>query len=292
MRSNEVSSLISLLDDADSEVASEVMHTLCARGEEVLPMLESAWFGASDKVLLARIEQVMAQIQDNLTLDRLAEWVKSGAPDTLSGAYYVTKLFRPNAELSRIRAQVSALSREVWLLLRAHLTAPEQVYVINHVIYRCFKFSSKRLIDSDRLLLFSDLLQNKEGCQLSLGLLYCCVAEELSLPITGIGFAQSAMLGYVDQHREGAGSREMLFFIDPHSGELCGVQQLAQAIIRYIAPRQSAERYLAPCTHQAYVLRYARILCDLYQNLNKPDLYAKANRAVKVLSAAGGVKVR
>jgi len=284
MHNNEVSSLISLLDDEDSEVVSVVMDRLCAKGEEAMPLLESAWHNAFEGLQMTRLEHVIAQIQENTTLAKLKEWVKKGAPDTLTGAYYIAKLFRPNIEFNHIKDKVEALCHAVWMELHAHLTALEQVRIINHFIYYKHKFVGQRLVDSDRLLLLSDLLQNKEGCQISLGLLYSCVAERLNIPITGINFSQSAMLGYVD-----AGSQDMFFFIDPCNGELFGKPQMLHAIAKYISPQKSTEHHLLSCSRQTYVRRYVSFLSELYRLTDKPQLQAKANRAVEILS---GKKVR
>ena len=279
MHNNEVSSLISLLDDDDSEVVSAVMDRLCAKGEEAMPLLESAWHNAFEELQLTRLEHIITQIHDNATLAKLKEWVQEGAPDMLSGAYYISKLFRPNIEFNHIKQQVEALSREIWLELHAHLTALEQVYIINYVI-RKHRFLGLRLVNSDRLLLLSDLLQSKEGCQISFGLLYCCIAEVLRLPIAGVNFSQSAMLGYIDANGE-----DMLFFIDPCSGEFYGKMQMLQAIARFVSPQKSTEYQLMPCSRKTYLLRYARLLSELYRLTDKPQQHAKASRAVEILSA-------
>ena len=281
MHNTEVSSLINLLDDSDSEVVEAIMDRLCAKGEAALPMLESAWHNTFEEPQLARIGHVIAQIQKSTALAKLTEWLQAGAPDTLTGAYYVTKLFRPNIDFDRIKEQVAKLCREVRAKAHSHLTAPEQMHTMNLVLYDTHKFVGKQLVDSDRLLLFSDLLQHKEGCQIALGLLYCCIAEGLHMPVTGISLSKSAMLGYVDHYQ--SGGKDMLFYIDPCNGAFFGKQQMLQAITKYIAPEKAPGTYLTPCKPRDYVLRYATVLRDLYREADKMEQSEKAEQVIQIL---------
>ncbi|MDR2938496.1 MAG: transglutaminase-like domain-containing protein [Prevotellaceae bacterium] len=286
MQNNEVSSLISLLDDSDSEIATAVMDKLCAQGEEVMPLLESAWRNASEETQFFRLEHVIAQIQEKTTLAKLKEWVQNGARDTLTGAYYATKLLRPNIEFNHIKKQISDLSREIWVELHPQLTALEQVRIINQILYGKYKFFGHRLVDSDRLMLLSDLLQSKEGSQISLSLLYCCIAEELNIPICGINLSQSAMLGYLDRHNDRG--QDVFFYIDPFNGGLCSKMQLAQVVVRHTMLKKSAEHYLAPCSRQVFVHRYLRFLAELYRNTDKPNHHEKVRKGLAILSSANG----
>ena len=284
MLDKEVTSLISLLDDTDSEVVSVVMDRLCTKGEEAIPLLESAWREAMEETQLLRLEHVIAQIQENSLLQKLREWVENGAPNMLTGVYYITKLFRPNIEFAAIDRQVQRLSQEVWIELNEHLTALEQVRLINRIIYNNNRFTAKRVIENDRLILFSDLLQSKEGSQLSLCLLYVCMAEQLQLPISGINLMHSAMLGFRDTYGAMNGESSMLFYIDPYNGALCGYQQLAQLVKKHAPPQKAPEYYLMPCSKQALAYRYAKFIGVLYKNTNRSALGEKANRAAEVLS--------
>lgn len=284
MLDNEVTSLINLLDDTDSEVVSVVMDRLCTKGEEVIPLLESAWRDTMEETQLVRLEHVISQIQENSLLQKLTEWVENGAPNMLTGTYYVTKLFRPNIEFRTLDEQVKNLSREVWIELNEHLTAVEQVRLINHVIFESNKFVGKRIIENEHLILFSDLLQSKEGTQVSLGLLYVCIAEQLQLPVSGIHLLHSGMLGYRDTYGAMNGESSMLFYIDPYNGGLCGHQQLTQLVKKFIDIKKSPEYYLTPCSKQALAYRYAKFIGVLYRNTDKPTLQAKANRAAEILS--------
>ncbi len=281
MHDNEVTSLINLLDDTDSEVVSLVIDRLCAKGEEAIPMLEDAWRDTLEETQLIRLEHVISQIQENSTLQKLKEWANNGAPDLLTGVYYASKLFRPNIEFVTIENQIKVLSREIWLELNEHLTALEQVRLFNRIIFENNKFSAKRLIQNEWQLVFSDLLQGKEGSQVSLGLLYVCIAERLQLPISGINLSNSGMLGYQDIYGDTQG--EMLFFIDPYDGGMCGKKQLIDIVKKYSGTEKMPDYYLAPCSKQTLVYRYAHFLGVLYRNTDKPAQQNKANRAAEIL---------
>jgi len=56
MSSKEISALITLLDDPNSEVFNTVMTNLLKKGSEAIPQLEKAWESSLDERLQRRIE--------------------------------------------------------------------------------------------------------------------------------------------------------------------------------------------------------------------------------------------
>ncbi len=283
MGSKDVSSLISLLDDSDSEVAAVVMERLCAQGEEVIPWLEAAWERCSEGEHLARIERVIAQIQENATLQKLRTWVDSGAKDMLTGVFYLNKLFSPDVEFEQLSAPIQKLGQEVWMEFNEHLTALEHVRLINDAIYERGKLVGRRAVDNDRTMLLSEVLRYKQGCQMALGLLYICVAEYLEVPISGIRLPGSGMLCYRDTYNILDDASGTLFYIDPHNGALCGKPQLSNLVKKHLNLNAPLEQLLGPCKRQVLLHRYSRLLSTIYHNDGKHQLSARANRAANIL---------
>jgi len=123
MSSKEISALITLLDDPNSEVFNTVMTNLLKKGSEAIPQLEKAWESSLDERLQRRIETIIQKIQFTETSVRLKEWSEKGSHDLIAGASIIAAYQYPDYDASKTEAFIEKLRKEIWLELNDGLTA-------------------------------------------------------------------------------------------------------------------------------------------------------------------------
>ncbi|MDR1021992.1 MAG: transglutaminase-like domain-containing protein [Prevotellaceae bacterium] len=284
MQKGEVASLVNLLDDSDSEIVSVAMSRLCAKGESIIPDLEQAWQECFEKPQLARIEHVIEQIQSSATLQKLKEWVDTGAAELLPGACYMAKLLHPDAACEPMAQAVDNICRDIWIEFNSYLTALEKVTIINKVLFGKYQFcNNASQPDNDpKLFLIDNLLQSKMGNGVALSTLYLCVAEKLKLPIKGLDITRSIMLAYLDEYYD---DNRSLFYIYPFfRGQVLGKQQLEMIVNRSRITEAQQHKYLNTCNNQKHILSLAETLQHVFAHAGQREAARKVKAAVKILS--------
>lgn len=290
MQKGEISSLISLLDDHDNEVALAAMNRLCAKGESVIPDLERAWQECIEELQLVRIEHIIAQIQSSVTLQKLREWVDTGATDLFHGAYYMAKLIHCDIACEPLAQTLNSICKAIWVEFNSYLTALEKVNIINHVLFNTYKFRNNvtQPDGSPDLFLIDNLLQNKVGNSVALSTLYLCVAEKLKLPIKGLSMPHGVMLAYLDEYCDDGQS---LFYIYPFfRGQVLGKQQVELIVNRTQISENHLHYYLHTCNNQLYIRRLAEALRDAFAHAGQREPLERINAAIEILSKGAAKK--
>jgi regulator of sirC expression with transglutaminase-like and TPR domain len=290
MQRGEISSLISLLDDKDSEVAQAAMSRLCSKGETVIPDLERAWQACIEELPLMRIEHIIAQIQSSVTLQKLKEWVDAGATDLFHGACCMAKLMHCDTSCELLAQTLSDICKAIWVEFNSDLTALEKVNIINHILFNTYQFRNNAAHpDSSPELFFIDnLLQNKVGNSVALSTLYLCVAEKLELPIKGLNMPHGIMLAYLDEYCD---NKQSLFYIYPFfRGQVLGRQQVELIVNRNLIGANFHHHYLHTCSNRLYMLRLAEALRDAFARAGQQGPLEKINAAIAILSKGAATK--
>src|SRR5690606_39034798 len=81
MNEKEISSLIRLLDDPDTEVFAHVEEKLATLGPAVVTLLENRWEQSFDALEQNRIENLIYKIQFRQVEENLEQWIKGGYSD-------------------------------------------------------------------------------------------------------------------------------------------------------------------------------------------------------------------
>jgi hypothetical protein len=278
MQDKEIAPLISMLDDGDEAIAAVIMEQLCSRGEVIMPQLEQAWHSCYNETQLLRIERVMADIQGNIILKKIAKWVDSGTADLFKGIYYLTKLLHPDITYGALSQKLDDICRDIWVEISGDLSELEKVRIINYVLFDKYKFYHNIFFCDVESFLLDDLLQSKKGNLFSLSLLYLCVAERLHLPIKGVDIPGSILLAYIDGNSDG-GERK-LFYIYPflygqileesHIGLFCNRREVGDA---------EKHKFLRTCSNQTQLFKTAQAL---YALSSKHKLYAERAERLQV----------
>ncbi|MFK7924301.1 MAG: transglutaminase-like domain-containing protein [Bacteroidia bacterium] len=207
MKEKELKALISLLDDEDSGVKAHVEQQLLGLGQTVIPQLEQAWESSKNDLLQSRIEDVIHLIQSRKTILSLKEWRSKGGASLLEGWFYVTQFHFPELNIELYRKAINRLVNRIWLELRSGMNVPEQLMVVNRILFTEEKYrANQRSPHLPQNYNLNTLIETKQGSPLSLGLLYMSVCAELRIPIEGLLLPDYFILMFRDSQNE--------FFID------------------------------------------------------------------------------
>src|SRR5665213_373242 len=222
MDKTQIHALISLLDDPDEQVYSQIKDKLLQLGEDVIPVLESAWENSFDTVLQNRIEGIIHRIQFDNIRRSLREWALPEQQDLLTGALLIARYQYPDLDETAIRKHVEQIKQDIWLELNNNLTALEKVRVINHILFDVHNFSANtQNINAPQNSYVNNVLESKKGNPVSLAIIYAVIAQDLRIPIYGVNLPDHFILAYVDNGPGFSHAVEdpdrVLFYINPFS---------------------------------------------------------------------------
>lgn len=278
MYSNEVNALISLIEDPDEVIYTQVRNELRNYGEAIIPQLEHYWelqdFGP---LFQSRLEELIASIQYEGVYNRLKIWKNSEDKDLLEGALIINKYQYPSYDEDELKRTVSKIRQDIWLELNDNLTAFEQVKVMNHIIFMHHGFKGNREnYHQPQNSFLTDLLASKSGNPLSLGLLYSYLAASLDLPIFGVNLPSHFILCYLDHSEEDAqlgltrDDAEVLFYINPfNDGAILQKEEIDEFLDKQNLPKD--ERFYRPCSNMEMISRMLNNLIHAYIATNNDD---------------------
>lgn len=227
MQPNEIHALIQLLDDPDESVYLHVREQLLAKGTEVLPaLIESRESHAYCEEHERRMDELVDGLHGSYVHTGLRDWFDSGADRVFEGALWVHKAADPLLDMQALREAYEVLKRNVWLELNEEFTALEQVRILNHILYDIEGYVNAKSGQPDpKHALLGEVLSERRGNPLGLGILYLSLAQDLNLPIHGVNLPNHFILCYCDEHHvhhephtaddETPGG--VLFYINPFS---------------------------------------------------------------------------
>jgi regulator of sirC expression with transglutaminase-like and TPR domain len=224
----EVSALISLIEDPDEEIFSQVKKELHRYGDALIPQLEHYWeMNSYGPLFNNRVEQLIQELHYGGIYRRLREW-KESDQDLLEGLLILNRYQYIAESESEIKHRVMKIRQDIWLELNDFLTALEAVNVFNTVLFKIHGFQGTQHHTKGHLTL-SDLLNTKQGEPLLIGALYSWIAESLDIDLPAINMPGYCILAYREMDLDG--QPEILFFINPHEeGQIVGMEDLEQLL--------------------------------------------------------------
>ena len=275
IQNNELSALISLLDEPSNPVFDKIRKKILYYGIDAIPFLEDAWDNSFDNQIQNRIEEIIHHIQINNLKKELVAWKKNNRLDLLKGFYLASMFQYPDLSYDTIQEKVSKIEKDIWLELNSNLTALEKVKVINHILFDINKFSgNKANIDAPQNLFLNNLLESKKGNHLSLGILYIILSQKLGIPIYGVNLPQHFILAYVDEiHDEmivSENENEVLFYINPFNKGAVFTQREIELFIKHLKLKPT-QTFFQPCDHVAIIKRLFENMIHSYDKLGHLD---------------------
>lgn len=220
----EISALLRLIDDPDTEVFDTVAEKLLNYGEEIIPNLEQLWEVTADTDTQERIELLIHRVHFQNLQQEVYEWSKAEKPELLRGAILVAKYRFPEMNVPAILTQFDQMRRNIWLELNNYLTPLEQVNILNSILYNYYKIQGHELTERDPKYFFiNQVLDSKQGNAYSIGVLYLSLCELLDIPVFAVNLPRQFVFAYIDTlHHfysvDEAPVQQMQFFIDPMNG--------------------------------------------------------------------------
>ena len=227
-----------------------------AKGTEVLPaLLESRESHAHCEEHERRMDELVDGLHGAYVHQGLRDWFDSGAESAIEGAMWVHKAADPLLDMEVLRDAYEKLKRNVWLELNEELTALEQVRIVNHILYDVEEFSNAKSGQPDPMhALLGEVLSERKGNPLGLGILYLSLAQDLNLPIHGVNLPNHFILCYCDEHHVHHESSSpdnetpggVLFYINPFSqGTIINKAEVSEFLSHLELPVD--EKNCGPC---------------------------------------------
>ena len=272
MNSNEIESLINLLDDPDENIFQHIQEKLIQSGKEIVPLLEKYWEeNKYNTLFLERIETLIDIIQFNEIIEELKKWV-STENKILDGWIILTKWQFPGINKSQIKEKIEEIKNDVWIEIKEKKTAQEIILTFNKVFYTHYKFKGNtKNYNSPINSFIHTVLETKHGNPLSLSILYSSIAQMLHIPIYGVNLPNHFILAYVDpdlpsKDYESITKSNILFYINAFSN---GVILNEKDILIFLKELQiePIESFFVPCSKKTILLRIISNLIASYQQL-------------------------
>lgn len=285
MNLKEVIALITLLDDPDDGIYSEVKNRFIVLGPPAIPHLETAWENSFDALMQKRIEGIIHTIQFKALQNALKYWAENEQDDLFKGCSIIARYQYPDLDENKLKKQLHQIKQDVWLELHDDLTALEKVKIINHILFEVHQFGGNITnYHAPQNSFINVVLETKKGNPVMLSIIYTLICKELNIPVYGVNLPQHFVLAYVNDmtnlfdpsHK--TLSDNILFYINPFSKGLIFNQADIDSFIKQLKIEPETKYYL-PCSNLDII---KRILNNLIYSFDKMG-YAEKVQELKDL---------
>lgn len=273
MSLKEVIALITLLDDPDEVIYTQVKERFVILGPPAIPHLETAWENSFDAIMQKRIEIIIHTIRFEILQKALKKWAIEEQEDLLKGILILSRYQYPDLNETKIRKDLGQIKQDVWLELNDDLTAIEKVKVLNHILFEVHQFSGNITnYHAPQNSFINNVLESKKGNPLMLSVLYMLICKELNIPIYGINLPQHFVLAYLNDNanlidvNNKTLSNNILFYINPFSKGLIFNQKDIDQFLKQLNLEAEAKYYI-PCSNIEIVKRSLNNLIFSYEKL-------------------------
>ncbi len=280
MNLKEVIALITLLDDPDDGIYSEVKNRFIILGPPAIPHLETAWENSFDALMQKRIEGIIHTIQFKALQNALKYWSENEQDDLFKGCAIIARYQYPDLDENKLKKQLNQIKQDVWLELHDDLTAIEKVKIINHIMFEVHQFGGNITnYHAPQNSFINVVLETKKGNPVMLSVIYALVCKELGIPIYGVNLPQHFVLAYVNDfanlfdpsHK--TLSDNILFYVNPFSKGLIFNQADVDSFIKQLNVEPETKYYL-PCSNLDII---KRIINNLIYSFDKMGYAEKVN---------------
>jgi regulator of sirC expression with transglutaminase-like and TPR domain len=289
MSLNEVIALITLLDDPDETIYSEVKNRFIVLGPPAIPHLETAWENSFEALMQKRIEQIIHSIQFEALQKGLKKWADEENDDLLKGVLILARYQYPDLDETKIIKQLHQIKQDVWLELHDDLTALEKVKIINHILFEVHQFGGNITnYHAPQNSFINNVLESKKGNPLMLSVIYALICKQLDIPVYGINLPQHFVLAYVNDYanlidvNNKTLSNNILFYINPFSKGLIFSQKDIDQFLKQLNLEPDNKYYL-PCSNIDIVKRCLNNLVYAYEKLGYMEKLEELKKLEKLL---------
>jgi regulator of sirC expression with transglutaminase-like and TPR domain len=273
MKDTELKALVSLLEDEDNQIVSQIEEKILSLGTTIIPFLEQEWEGNFNPHVQRKIEDLIHVLQYELVKERTKIWYESEDQDLLTGLWLIATYQYPDLELIKLKQELEQIYYDTWLEFKPELYPFDQVKVINSVLFNKLKFGANtKNFHSPGNSMINTVLETKRGNPITLCVIYMLVAQKLKLPIHGVNLPNLFVLTYkAENHTQ--------FYINVFNKGLIFSKQDIENYINelHLAPQPS---FFEPCSSLEIIRRVFR---NLIMSFDKMGEHAKAEEVKELL---------
>jgi regulator of sirC expression with transglutaminase-like and TPR domain len=273
LKDTEIKALVSLLDDEDTHIISQIEEKILSLGTTIIPFLEQEWESNFNPQVQRRIEELIHTLQYELLKERITDWYNGQEHDLITGMWLVATYQYPDLELIKLRQDLEQIYYETWLEFKPDLYPFDQVKIINSVFFNKLKFGANtKNFHSPGNSMINIVLETRKGNPITLCILYLLVAQKLKLPVHGVNLPNLFVLTYKDPaHAQ--------FYINVFNKGLIFSRQDIENYINelHLAPQPS---FFEPCSNLEIIRRVFR---NLIMSFDKMGEHAKAEEVKELL---------
>jgi len=215
MNKKEIKALVSLLDDDDKQILSQIEEKIFSLGNQVIPFLETEWEKSFNPTIQRRLEDLIHNLQFGSLNEKLKKWKKSKNQDILQGMWLIATYHYPDLELAQLKKQIEQMYYEAWVEFDPEAHYFDQVKILNSVIFGKLKFApNTKNFHAPGNSMINVVLEVRKGNPISLCMIYLLIARKLKMPVYGVNLPNLFILTYKDKNTQfyiNAFSRGLIF---------------------------------------------------------------------------------
>lgn len=272
MSDKELKALVSLLDDQDDAIVTQVVDKIRSLGKDAIPYLEHEWETNFNPLVQRRIEELIHDLQYELLKFRIQEWYESKDQDLLTGLWLIATYQYPDLEIEKLKQELEQIYYEAWLEFKPDLYPLDQVKVLNGVLFNKLRFGANtKNFHSPGNSMINVVLESHKGNPITLSILYMLVAQKLKMPVYGVNLPNLFIVIYKDG--------KVPFYINAFNKGLIFSRQDIENYIHELrlTPQDS---FFEPCTSLEIIRRVFR---NLIMSFDKMGEHEKAEEVKELL---------
>jgi len=272
MNDKELKALVSLLDDRDEQIVTQVVDKIRSLGKEAIPYLEQEWENNFNPLVQRRIEELIHDLQYELLKFRIQEWYTSKDQDLLTGLWMVATYQYPDLEIEKLKQELEQIYYEAWLEFKPDLYPFDQVKVLNGVLFTKLKLGANtKNFHSPGNSMINIVLETRKGNPITLSIIYMLVAQKLKMPVYGVNLPNLFIVTYKDEKTQ--------FYINAFNKGLIFSRQDIENYIHELrlTPQDS---FFEPCSSLEIIRRVFR---NLIMSFDKMGEHEKAEEVKELL---------
>lgn len=276
MTAQEIKALVSLLDDEDNEVSYLVEREIRQQGGGIIPYLETEWESAGfNPTMQRKIEELIHELQYELTFSRLAAWATSEKKDLLEGLWIVATYQYPDLPFEKLKKEFEQFYYETWLEFKEDMHPIDQIRTLNHVFFNKLKFGpNTKNFHSPSNSMINMVIETRRGNPISLCCIYMIIAQRLNIPVYGVNLPKLFILTYKQDLAQ--------FYINVFNKGLIFMKaDLEHHIAQINIP--SNESFYEPCTNLDIIRRVLLNLTVAFEKIGEAEKVKEVEKMTKLL---------
>lgn len=267
----ELDALVSLIDEPNEEMFTEIRHKVISYGKQAIPILEEAWVNTMGDDDSDRIENLIEDIRRNDLFTEMDLWRSENQSNIWEGYSVIMRYINPLIELQHCNDIFEKFVKEIWLELNDNLTALEKIKVLNHILFKVnnIKASGLSSVKSDSFFL-NKLIDQQIANPSVLGLFYIAIAQRLKIPVYGVDLPGHFIVAFIDDNNSlnplvFKNTEDVLFYMNPGNNGAVFTYNEVRHYIEQMKLKQEPE-YFKPASNNAMLIRVIRELIVVLKN--------------------------